>query len=128
MAGRPDKFTTDQVIKALQETKGLVSLAAKRLGCHPDTIRYMAKRHVTVASALKEEREAMTDVAELALFSAIQEKESWAVCFYLKTQGKNRGYVERMETVNYDVDLSTLTDEQVARLATGDPLDKVLKL
>ena len=37
-------------------------------------------------------------MAELSLFKAIQTGEAWAVCFYLKTQGKDRGYVERYET------------------------------
>ena len=36
-------------------------------------------------------------MAELALYKAIQDGEGWAVCFYLKTQGKQRGYIERQE-------------------------------
>jgi hypothetical protein len=55
-----------------------------------------------VALAIKEERERMTDVAEMALFDAIKEGEGWAVCFYLKTQGKERGYIERHEFTGKD--------------------------
>lgn len=98
---RPNnKYTTQQVIQAIRETKGLVSLAAKRLGCHPDTVRRYAARYPTVAAALREERAAMTDVAELALYSAIQRGEPWAVTFYLKTQGKDRGYTERIDVIH----------------------------
>ena len=98
---RPNnKYTTTQVIQAIRETKGLVSLAAKRLNCHPDTVRRYAARYPTVAAALREERAAMTDVAELALYSAIQRGEPWAVTFYLKTQGKDRGYTERIDVIH----------------------------
>ena len=91
------KYRTDQVIEAIHATRGLVTLAAQRLNCDPDTVRNYCKRHATVAAALKEERERMTDVAELSLYNKIQEGEGWAVCFYLKTQGRDRGYVERHE-------------------------------
>ena len=98
---RPNnKYTTAQVIQAIRETKGLVSLAAKRLNCHPDTVRRYAARYPTVAAALREERAAMTDVAELALYNAIQRGEPWAVTFYLKTQGKDRGYTERIDVIH----------------------------
>src|SRR5690606_1181906 len=98
---RPNnKYTTAQVIQAIRETKGLVSLAAKRLKCHPDTVRRYAARYPTVAAALREERAAMTDVAELALYNAIQRGEPWAVTFYLKTQGKDRGYTERIDVIH----------------------------
>lgn len=100
---RPNnKFTTQQVIAAIRETKGLVTRAAARLGCDPKTIRSYAARYPTVAEALREEREGMTDVAELALYNAILKGEPWAVSLYLKTQGKQRGYVERVETTGKD--------------------------
>ena len=96
------RYTAAQVIMAIKVTKGLVSLTAKRLGCERKTIYRYVERHPEVAEALREEREAMTDIAELALFSKVQDGEAWAVCFYLKTQGKARGYVERSEiTIDY---------------------------
>ena len=91
------KFTAEQVAGAIRETRGLVTLAAQRLDCSPDTVRNYAKRYVSVAQALRDEREKMTDLAELSLYNAIQNRDAWAVCFYLKTQGKDRGYVERQE-------------------------------
>mgnify|MGYP001589873884 FL=1 len=97
-----EKFQVAQVIEALRNTKGLVTLAAQRLNCEPDTVRNYAKRHPTVAAALKEERSKMTDVAELSLYNKIVAGEGWAVCFYLKTQGRDRGYVERHEVTGKD--------------------------
>ena len=97
IAKRGEKYTAAQVIDAIQQTKGMLTLAAKRLGCAPDTIYRYVREYPTVAAALKIEREAVTDMAELALYKAIQAGEGWATCFYLKTQGRGRGYVERTE-------------------------------
>jgi hypothetical protein len=44
----------------------------------------------------------MKDNAESALYSAVLGGEAWAVCFYLKTQAKDRGYVERQEMTGKD--------------------------
>ena len=90
-------YTTAQVIQAIRDTRGLTSLAAKRLRCSAETVRNYCRRYPTVAQAMREEREAMLDVAELSLFTAIQEREAWAVCFFLKTIGRARGYIERHE-------------------------------
>jgi len=97
MADKPH-FTAQQMIEALTATKGMVSLAAKLIGCSPTTVRSYVRRYASVAAAIADQREEVTDVAELSLFKAIQAGEAWAVCFYLKTQGKDRGYVERYET------------------------------
>lgn len=91
------RYNAERVIQAIHDTKGLVSLAAQRLGCDPKTVRSYVHRYPTVAAALKEERESMTDIAELSLYNKIQSGEGWAVCFYLKTQGRHRGYIERHE-------------------------------
>lgn len=92
-----DKYTTAQIIEALRKARGLITLSAQALGCEPQTIRNYVKRYPTVAEALKEERERMTDIAEAALYTRVKEGDAWAVCFYLKTQGKDRGYVERAQ-------------------------------
>lgn len=39
----------------------------------------------------------MCDNAESALNRAVINGEAWAVCFTLKTQAKDRGYVERVQ-------------------------------
>ena len=56
-----------QVVAAIGQTKGLVSQAARVLGCDPDTVRSYVTRYPGVQAALTEEREAMTDAAELSL-------------------------------------------------------------
>lgn len=85
------------VIKALQKSRGLISYASQILGCHPNTIRKQIERYPVIAAAYHDAKEKMLDVAENQLFAQVEAGEAWAICFYLKTQGWNRGYIERRE-------------------------------
>jgi transposase-like protein len=91
------KYTEQQIIEALEESKGLIAPAARKLGCARDTIRKYIDEYAEVAQAKLDQREAVTDMAENALYQAILDREAWAVCFYLKCMAKDRGYVERAE-------------------------------
>jgi hypothetical protein len=91
------KYTPQQIADALIESKGLIAPAARALGCSRDTIRSYLEEYAEVAQAKLDQREAVTDMAENALYQAILDREAWAVCFYLKCMAKDRGYVERAE-------------------------------
>ena len=91
------KYTQEQMIKALEESKGLIAPAARALGCSRDTIRTYLEEYTAVAQAKLDQREAVTDMAENALYAAILRGEAWAICFYLKCMAKDRGYVEKAE-------------------------------
>ena len=108
-----EKYTAAQVIQAVRETKGMLTVAAKRIGCHPETIYRYVREYPTVAAAVKEARESVTDMAELALYKAIQDGEGWAVCFYLKTQGKGRGYIEKQQIEHSIKQVSELSDDEL---------------
>lgn len=96
------KYSAEQVAATLTECKGMVTLAAKRLGCVPNTVRRYVRDYASCRQALDDAREAMGDTAELALYNAIIGGEGWAIAFYLRTQGRNRGYVERQELTGKD--------------------------
>lgn len=131
------RYTPQQLIDTLRTTRGMVTLAARTLRCSRDTIYEYAHRYPEVQAALDDERAYTTDVAEIALFNAIQSGEAWAVQFYLRTQGKPRGYVDRLELSGPNggpmqhEDVTRLTDaERAERLAalfdlvrarTGEP-------
>lgn len=91
------KFTPQQVADTITEAHGLVSRAAKMLGCTVKTVYNYIEKFPEVAEARHEAREAMKDVGEASLWKKVSEGEGWAVCFYLKCQAKDRGYVERQE-------------------------------
>lgn len=60
-------------------------------------------------------KERMLDLAESRLGSAVDKGEAWAICFYLKTQGKQRGYVERQEVTGADGAPVAVTMVEVVR-------------
>ena len=91
------KYTPEQMIDALEESKGLIAPAARALGCSRDTIRSYLEEYSDVAQAKLDQHEAVKDMAENALYAAILRGEAWAICFYLKCMAKDRGYVERAE-------------------------------
>ena len=53
--------------------------------------------------AVSDIREGFIDFAEMQLFKLIQMGHAPSIYFYLKTKGKHRGYVERKETENVNV-------------------------
>lgn len=98
MANR-EAYTTAQMIETLRETRGMKGPAARRLGCSWTTVDNYVKRHPTVAAVLEEERAKFLDTTELALQKKIQEGDTTAIIFALKTIGRHRGYVERFEVM-----------------------------
>ncbi len=97
------QFTVEQVITALTESKGMVTVAAKKLGCSPTTVHNYIAKHTTIRDAMDAARDSQLDFAELKLFEEIKNNNTTAIIFYLKTVGKRRGYVERSEQVNYNI-------------------------
>lgn len=89
--------TNAKMIAALRESRGLVSVAARRLGINRQQIYRRMGSSDEVREAVDDARDFTTDTAEVALYKAIAAGEAWAVCFYLKTQGKARGYVEKQQ-------------------------------
>jgi hypothetical protein len=96
------RFTAAQMITALQATKGMVYLAAKRLKCDPDTVLNYCKRYPSVEAAKNTQRGELIDLAEQKLFDSIKNGEAWGITLCLKTLGKDRGYVERQELTGED--------------------------
>lgn len=95
-------YSKKTVIKAIEGSGGLMATIAKRLNCKWDT----AKKYVQKYDLWKEienEKESMLDMAEGKLLQNIQSNDNTAIIFYLKTQGKDRGYIESQE-MRFDKD------------------------
>jgi len=84
------------IIEAIKESNGLLTLAAKKAGCTYWTIWNYSKQFPSVAKAIEESHEVMLDFAEGKLYQKIKDGDNTAIIFYLKTQGKARGYIERL--------------------------------
>jgi len=95
--GRKREETAKRIIQALKETSGLLTMAAAKSGIGYRTVcRYVAE-YPSVKEAAQDAKEAMLDFAEGKLYSKIKDGDNTAIIFYLKTQGKARGYIEKQE-------------------------------
>lgn len=131
--GNKQRYTPTVVADALRETKGMTTLAARKLGCDYKTIRKYMDRYAVVRDAAKEAREHLGDQVELTLVRQALGKQdnkgdytelpnTAALIFLAKTKYKDRGYTERTETVNFNVDPDLLKRAIDALEAAGlDP-------
>lgn len=85
------------MIKALVKSLGVVTIACEKVGI-------ARKTHYEWYNNDKDYRKAVDDIADVALDFAesmlhkqIQDKDTTATIFFLKTKGKKRGYIERTE-------------------------------
>lgn len=95
--GRAPKLDPGRVGEALAKHQGNVAAVARQFGVHRSSVHELICRRADLQQITRDSREGMKDDAESALYKAVREGEAWAVCFYLKTQGKDRGYCERSE-------------------------------
>lgn len=98
----------------MRELSGNISGTATHFGVARNSMYRFIERH-NLQSVLDESRESLVDIAETALKRAVVGGEAWAVCFTLKTQGKRRGYVERIEQTGANGEAQKLVIEVVRR-------------
>jgi hypothetical protein len=130
---RPQVYSDEEMVAALEEKHGLVYLAAKSLGCSPDTIRHRAKQSPAVAECIVAQRGQVIDTAEERLYEAVHKGQPWAVGLVLKTLGRDRGYVERSEhrlggdpgatPVGHRVEVGACGEENASPLPPPDEMD-----
>ena len=96
-AGRKDKYTQKRMINEIRKAKGIKAVAARALECTRQTVDNYIERYKAVAEAYDEANETNIDFVESKLMQAINSGNITAMIFFLKTKGKDRGYVERRE-------------------------------
>jgi uncharacterized protein YjcR len=95
------KPSKDIIEQAIVKAYGNISLASKSLDVEPKTLRKWVQEE-DLQQAVIEGRNSRLDFAESMLDKAMANENMTAVIFYLKTQGKDRGYVERQEITGKD--------------------------
>ena len=88
------KFSDEEFIKALEKNGGWISQTARALGVSVQAVCQRMKRNPKLKEKQEEMREANLDLAESEVVAAVKNHAPWAICFYLKCQGKHRGWVE----------------------------------
>ena len=95
---KPDRSTIE---KAIVMAFGNLSTASKSLQVERATL-YSWIEQEGLNEAVAEGRNRRLDFAESMLDKAMQSENMSAIIFFLKTQGKSRGYVERQEISGAD--------------------------
>lgn len=98
MAGG-DIISEEAFKTALKKCGGFHTRTAKALGISQQAVSKRIKASETLRAFQVEVQEGFLDMAEFKLLEAVERGEKWAVTFYLKCKGKDRGYIERSENI-----------------------------
>ena len=102
------------LLEALEQSLGVVTTACKQVGVGRTTFYEYLKTDEDFKNKVKEIENTSLDFAESQLFKQIQQGNTTATIFYLKTKGKKRGYVERIENeITSDAEFSISPKEWV---------------
>ena len=85
------------MLEALELSLGIVSTASKKANVGRTQHYEWLKEDPAYKAAVEAIQESVIDFAESHLHALIKDKNPAATIFFLKTKGKNRGYVERQE-------------------------------
>ena len=82
---------------AYEKTMGNISATCKEVGISRETFYRWMREDKKFETKVSEVGEANIDFAESMLLKNIREGKETSLIFFLKTKGKNRGYIERTE-------------------------------
>jgi hypothetical protein len=85
------------MLEALKASLGVVSTACESVGISRQTHYDWMKSDPTYRQSVDALADLGLDFAETHLFELIRSGNPSAIIFFLKTKGKRRGYVERLE-------------------------------
>lgn len=85
------------LIQALEASLGVITTACKKADIPRATYYKWYGEDMEFKAEVDAIQDITLDFAESQLFSQIKEGNTTATIFFLKTKGKNRGYVEKQE-------------------------------
>jgi hypothetical protein len=92
----------ERLLQALEQSLGIVTTACKSVMIHRSTYYEYYKNDLDFKKKVDDIQNVALDFAESQLHKQIQSGNTSATIFYLKTKGKNRGYIERQEITGAD--------------------------
>lgn len=131
----PEQFTVEQMLAAIRGCAGIPQVVATRLHCNRMTVLNYMRRYPILQEAFLQEREGAVDMAEAAVFKAIQGDPERDIApdiptarWLLEQIGNTRGYGKHSRLDIVALNLSRLSDDQLARIARGeDPVRVTLE-
>jgi hypothetical protein len=109
----------EPVAEQIRAYNGNLAAVGRHFGVTRQSVHKFVNDHPALRAVVAECRESMKDHAESSLYRAVLAGEAWAVCFYLKTQAKDRGYIERYEHAAgpSDAELDAAITAELGKLA-----------
>jgi transposase-like protein len=86
------RYTKQQVLEAIVQSRGIVSHVARRLGCAWSTARIYIDKWEETKQALENEREVLLDDLECKLLEMATAGDLGAIKWYLSHMGRHRGW------------------------------------
>lgn len=98
--GIMERYKPKEITDAIKETGGVLSEAARLLGCSRQTMYNYFERHPEIEAVYREETEKSLDEAEAVLMDYVRGRVPYqtrkeqisAARYLLRTKGKHRGY------------------------------------
>jgi hypothetical protein len=118
----------EEVAKAIKECHGGKYAAARKLGITFQTLQNYCNQDPSLNDVVKEAKGHMLDTVEHQLFEKAMAGEPWAICFTLKTIGKQRNYSERIEHRHGGDPTAPAISQQVTLKDLNLPLEVRLQL
>jgi len=94
------------LMQALEQSMGIVTNACKLVGLNRSTFYEYYNNDKVFANEVDSMQNYVIDFAETKLLENIKDKKETSIIFYLKTKGRGRGYIERKEVVDNQVESS----------------------
>ena len=111
------------MIEALEKSLGIVTTAAKVAGIERTTHYRWIREDPEYAADVEDISNVALDFAESQLHKRIKGESDTAIIFFLKTKGKNRGYVEKREVDHTTKGQSMNEKVDLSKYSTDDLLD-----
>lgn len=95
--GRKPILTVETVEPTIERFLGNLAVMAASLRVSRQAMSMFIKKNPRLGDLIEAEKDRVIDLVEHSLHKKAIDGESWAVCFFLKTQARNRGYCEKLE-------------------------------
>lgn len=113
-----------KLVEAMEKSLGVVTNACQMVGCTRDTYYRYMRDDPEFAAKIDNIKDIALDFVESQMFNEIREhRNPTLMIFYLKTKGKERGYIERSEhIIGGTLNLSTKEDiaDELRKLGIED--------
>lgn len=112
------EINEDDLLKAIEDSAGLVTTISKRLGVSWWLADKHIKQNEKALEAIKNEKEKLIDLAESKIIDSISGGNTQDAKWYLGCQGRKRGYGEKVDiehsgSITKKYDLSGLSDDEL---------------